>query len=151
MPTLHETIEFIKKAHEGQVTKAGEPYWTHPVGVLNLLSEEATEDEKHAALLHDVIEDTTTTVEDLIRAGYSERTIYLVLSLSRPDGENRPTYMQWIRQIAGTGDKGLIRIKLADNTHNSLPERIAALPESERDIISRYIRSAKILKEALDD
>lgn len=149
MPTIAETIAYIQKAHAGQVTKGGEPYWTHPVAVMDLLPSGATDDERHAALLHDVIEDCGVTVRDLEVAGYSARTIELVQALSRPYGDGRPSYMEWITSIAASGDRGLIHIKLADNEHNSQPDRIARLPESERGITRRYERSMALLREAL--
>lgn len=151
MPTIDETIAFIKRAHQGQTTKSGEPYWTHPVAVMKLLPDDATKDERHAALLHDVIEDCGFTRHDLRQAGYSERTVQLVEALSRPTGPRRPSYMDWIRSIAASGDRGLIRIKLADNEHNSQPDRVANLPPDERDIVKRYERSMKILRKALEE
>ena len=152
MPTLDETIAFIQKAHAGQTDKSGAPYWHHPVAVMEILQgmhPDATEDELHAALLHDVIEDTKFTAHDLRDLGYSDRTIALVSGLSRPTGDTRPSYMDWIRSIAGTGDRDLIRIKLADNMHNSHPDRIAQLPPEQRDIVNRYRRSMAILRAAL--
>lgn len=150
--TLEETKAFIQKAHAGQTDKSGAPYWHHPVAVMEILQgmhPDATDDELHAALLHDVIEDTEVTADGLREAGYSERTISLVEGLSRPKIEARPTYMDWIRSIAASGDHDLIRIKLADNIHNSHPDRIAKLPEGERDIVNRYRRSMSILMAAL--
>jgi hypothetical protein len=66
MPTVDETIAFIKRAHAGQVDKAGNPYWQHPVSVMGRLGPDATESEKLAALLHDVIEDTDHAAADLL-------------------------------------------------------------------------------------
>lgn len=149
MPTIEETIAFIQKAHFGQVTKGGEPYWTHPLAVMQLLPACATEDERHAALLHDVIEDCGISAIQLLEAGYSHRTVNLVNALSRPEGQDRPSYMEWIRSIAASGDIGLIHIKLADNQHNSDPTRIAALSEDQRGITKRYEKSMNILREAL--
>lgn len=151
MPTIKDTIAFIQKAHAGQFTKGGEPYWTHPVAVMELIKHYATIDELHAALLHDVLEDTSTTSENLRDLGYSERTIWLVERLSRPKGPNRPSYMNWIRSLVETGDIGLLRIKLGDNQHNTVPERVAMLPESERGIVDRYARSMRILNEAISN
>lgn len=149
MPAIDETIAFIQRAHAGQITKGGEPYWTHPVAVMELLPVTATEDERHAALLHDVIEDCGLTETDLRNAGYSERTVALVRALSRPTGEARPSYMEWIGSIAASGDRGLIAIKLADNEHNSQPDRIAKLPPEERGISRRYERSMQVLRAAI--
>lgn len=58
MPSIDETIAFIRSAHVGQTDKAGAPYWRHPVSVMERLGADATEDEKLVALLHDVVEDT---------------------------------------------------------------------------------------------
>lgn len=149
MPTIDETVAFIQRAHAGQTTKGGDPYWTHPVAVMRLLPADATEDERHAALLHDVLEDCGVTPDDLRASGYSERTIALVHGLSRPEGKDRPSYMDWIRSIAASGDRGLIVIKLADNEHNSEPDRIEKLPPEERDIVKRYERSMRALRSAL--
>lgn len=151
MPIIEETIAFIRKAHAGQLTKIGEPYWTHPVAVMDLLPPEATEDERLAALLHDVIEDTRTTADDLRRMGYSERTIALVESLTRPEGSNRPSYMDWINGIAASGDRGLMRIKLADNEHNSDQVRVAKLTPELQQRNRRYQKSMIVLRDALRD
>jgi (p)ppGpp synthase/HD superfamily hydrolase len=150
MPTLDETIDYMKQCHVGQTTRGGDPYWTHPLAVMEILRPEATPDELHAALLHDVMEDCGVTADDLRVRGYSERTIALVEGLSRPGGKGRPSYMDWIRSIAASGDVGLIKIKLADNRHNALPERIAKLPEGERSTADRYRRSMEILLAALN-
>lgn len=145
MPTIDETIEFIKRAHAGQMTRGGDPYWTHPVAVMGLLPEDASDDERHAALLHDVIEDTATTYDDLRNAGYSDVTIEIVRLVTRKHDAPRPSYKEWIRSIAVSGNHGAIRVKLADNQHNSDPERIAKLQPEERDIVKRYKRSMEIL------
>lgn len=149
MPTIDETIAFIKAAHAGQLTKGGEPYWTHPVAVMGLLPRDASDDERHAALLHDVMEDCGVTSDDLARMGYSNETIGIVEAVTRDDGRGRPSYMDWIRAIAASGNTAAIRVKLADNMHNMQPDRIANLPPEQRDIVKRYERSSRILRAAL--
>lgn len=127
---------------DGVTDKGGKPYIGHCMRVMDRLPETATIAEKCAAILHDVIEDTNYTADDLRKRGFSDRTVWLVEQLSRPAGV---TYMDFIRKIKATGDAGLIAIKLADNADNSDPERIACLPEAERDIVKRYERARKIL------
>lgn len=144
---IDETIAFIKGAHAGQTDKGGKPYYLHPVAVAGLLPPESDEDETLAALLHDVLEDTEVTEDDLRERGYSEKTIGIVRLLTRPPGM---TYMDWIRRIAASGNVGAIRVKLADNRHNSDPARIAQLPPEQRPIARRYARSMRILQAALD-
>lgn len=141
-----KTIEFIRRAHAGQVDKGGQPYHLHPMAVAELLPPESDEDEYLAALLHDVLEDTDATESDLRDLGYSEKTIDIVKLLTRPSGL---AYLDWIRQIAASGNQGAIRVKLADNTHNSDSNRIARLRPEKRSIVQRYEKSMRILHDAL--
>lgn len=150
-PSIDETIDLIKIAHRGQADKGGQPYWTHPVRVaarLLLRAPDISLDAVKAALLHDVIEDTSFDADTLLAHGFSGRTVDLVKGLSR-DKSDGLSYMDWIRKIGATVDIELILIKLADNEDNSDPARIAQLPEGERGIISRYERSKSILMAAL--
>jgi (p)ppGpp synthase/HD superfamily hydrolase len=142
-PNLDFTRALVRRLFAGVTDKGGKPYAEHCERVERLLGPDATEDERHAALLHDVLEDTSTTADDLRAMGYSARTAYLVLRLTRLAADG--TYMDYIRGIAASGDQGLIRIKLADNADNSAPERIACLPPEQRDILRRYERARKIL------
>jgi (p)ppGpp synthase/HD superfamily hydrolase len=145
MPTIEQTVAFIQMAHTGQKDKAGNPYWHHPVSVMRRLGDDATEAERLTALLHDVIEDTTYTADDLLAIGYPQEVVSAVQMLSRPQGL---TYMEWIRSLAASGNHIAIRVKIADNEDNSDPARIAALPPEGRDIVNRYQRSLRILRAA---
>lgn len=145
--TLEQTLEFIKEAHAGQIDKGGHPYWMHPSSVMKRLPIEATDAERHAALLHDVVEDTDYTFDDLRERGYSEEVINILKLVTR-DKSTGMTYIEWIRYIAASGNIGAIRVKIADNEDNSDPVRIAQLPPEMRDIINRYNRSLRILRNA---
>jgi hypothetical protein len=134
-PTISATIAFIQIAHKGQMY-GDKPFYTHPVSLMRSLPENAPHEVKLAALLHDVVEDTEHTASSLRERGYSDYVIRLVLQLSRPEGEDRPTYMNWIRGLADTSDIWLIRIKRLDNMLN-----LIGRPE----MIGRYSRSMKIL------
>ena len=117
-PTVEETLEFIKQAHEGQSYDHG-PYWKHCLGVMNLLGN-VTDDEKLIALLHDTIEDTSVTAADLRTMGYNNHVVSTVELLSnnvsKPAGM---TYLEWIEKvILASGNKSAIRVKIADNTFN---------------------------------
>lgn len=109
MPSINETIAFIRRAHANQVDKGGSPYWLHPVSVMKRLPADATDDERRVALLHDVIEDTETTASDLLAMGYSKAVVDAVVLLSRPEGDSRPTYMEWVCSLAASGNKMAIR------------------------------------------
>ena len=69
---LAKALNIAYSAHQGQIDKGGIPYIQHPIRVaLNCL----TDDEKIVALLHDVIEDTSVTVEELINEGFNQNII----------------------------------------------------------------------------
>lgn len=140
---LEQAVEFMKKAHGNQKDKGGNPYWHHPVRVMLRLGPNANEDMKHAALLHDVLEDTSYTTEDLRSAGFSEVTLRLVKTLTRYPGV---TYREYVYDIINTSIQGSC-IKLADLADNSSPARMDNLPEDMKGIINRYRKSKEeILK-----
>jgi len=149
MPTYAETLEFIKQAHKGQTDKLGVPYYLHPMGVADILASRSSDaEEVHAGLLHDIIEDTSYTAEDLLAMGYTERTVRIVQLVSRTDRSQ--TYMEFIQSIADSGEVGAIRVKLADLQHNTLPERMEGLaPEVREGFIKRYDKAKEVLRAAM--
>ena len=147
-PYFAYTRAVVETLFLGVLDKGGKPYADHCVRVaLDIKSQGAPNDVVEAAMLHDVIEDVAGWDADRLRDhGFSIRTVSLVEALSRPAGS---AYMDWIRQIAASGDEWLIRIKLADNKDNSGPARIEALPPNERGIVDRYKRAREILERGL--
>jgi (p)ppGpp synthase/HD superfamily hydrolase len=139
--SVNDAIEFIKKAHEGQIDKSGKPYWQHPLSVMKRLPKEATYDVIIAALLHDVLEDTDYTESDLRELGVSQNSINMIKILTR----NRDkTYSEFIKDIASSKNKGAIMIKIADNEDNLDPSRI--LPKEYDGLRDRYKKSIEVLK-----
>lgn len=129
------------RAHSGQVDKAGRPYHLHVEAVADALAEHG-EEAQIAGLLHDVVEDTELTADDLRRHGVEEYVVQAVLSVTRQPGES---YMDMIRRAA---DHPLGRlVKLADNAHNSDPARLAALdPATAESLGRRYERARRVLE-----
>jgi (p)ppGpp synthase/HD superfamily hydrolase len=84
MFSVEEAIALARKAHTGQTDKAGHPYIDHPLRVMHRLG---GEHEQMAAILHDVLEDTPTTVEDLRTVGCPEPVIAAVRALTKHPGE----------------------------------------------------------------
>lgn len=144
---INFTINLMKKAHFGQIDKGGEEYWKHPYQVfLNLKNLNWVSDNVlHAALLHDVIEDTEITLDDIKNYGYSNE-ICEILSLLTRDKTTGLTYIEWIRSICESENYDAILIKYYDNRHNASQDRINKLSEEEKSIINRYERAAKILR-----
>jgi len=106
-----------KAAHSGQVSKDGTPYILHPEQVAKNVEAAGGDYEMIAAAwLHDVVEDTAITYEDLLEAGVDTDVVTLVMALTH-DSETQ-TYMDFIRDIGVIGGKRAVRIKLADIAHN---------------------------------
>ncbi len=113
-----------RDAHEGQSRSSGEPYITHPVAVARILADMRLDHETLiAALLHDVIEDTPVTKEQLA-ALYGEAVAELVSGVSKLDKlkfrDRKEAQVENFRKmfLAMVQDIRVILIKLADRTHN---------------------------------
>jgi len=138
-PTIEDTVALMMAAHAGQHDKAGVPYYLHPLRVMRRLAPLGRPTLAHAALLHDVLEDTAVTVKDLAREGYT-RQIQKVVELVTRDklGRDRErTYLQWIEFIGQAGNVDAILVKYADLLDNHAPGRLAALPAKYRGLARR--------------
>lgn len=121
---LEEAILFAAEAHDGQVRKyTGEPYITHPVAVARIVETvpEHTEDMLIAAVLHDTVEDTETTLDDIERYfGNSVRELVFYLTdISQPEDGNRATRKAMDAAHNARGDWRAQTIKVADLLHNT--------------------------------
>ena len=126
-----EQIELVKRAfviardaHEGQFRSSGEPYITHPVAVAAIIAEMRLDHEAvMAALLHDVIEDTPYTEEQLTEE-FGQSVAEIVDGVSKLDKLKFRTRQEAQAEsfrkmiLAMTKDIRVVLIKLADRTHN---------------------------------
>ena len=149
VPTMDDTIAFIRRAHAGQVDKDGTEYWQHPLAVMHRLPETADLEVKLAALLHDVLEDTSFTRDALERMGYTARTLNAVELLTLKPGDPRD-YEEKIAALVASGNFDAILVKFADMSENSDPVRLAALPpDLRRHFERKYARPKQLLQAAL--
>ena len=86
MSTIERAIEIAARAHAGYVDKAGAPYVFHPLRLMFAVSGPY---ERMAAVLHDVVEDTAVTLEDLRLEGFPAEVVDAVDALSKKEGESR--------------------------------------------------------------
>ena len=86
MATLERAIEIAARAHAGQVDKGGHPYILHPLRLMQRLEAKS---ERIAAVLHDVVEDTPWTLEQLRAEGFSEDVLQALDALAKRPGESR--------------------------------------------------------------
>ena len=121
---IQKAVEFSKKAHKEQFRKSGDPYYYHPNEVAKLLSEIKLDNSSIlCGLLHDTVEDTKATIEE-IKKNFGNEIASLVEGLTKINeyslkinnlkfGEN---YRKLL--LAATQDLRVILIKLADRLHN---------------------------------
>ena len=122
---LARAFEFGKVAHDGQTRASGEPYFTHPVAVANILADmRLDEDSIITALLHDTVEDCDVTLETLQTefGGDVSQLVDGVTKLSRLAIKSLPSSAQAenFRKLlmAMSEDVRVLLVKLADRTHN---------------------------------
>ncbi|MCH7378364.1 MULTISPECIES: HD domain-containing protein [Acinetobacter] len=137
MATLEQAIAFAAKQHSGQVDKANAPYILHPLRVmLNVPSM----DHKIIAVLHDVLEDTETSIEDLQALGFQAHIIDAIVALTKQDGESR------IEAAQRTVQNPLARVvKLADITDNMDLSRIPSPTAKDFERMEQYQQVRAIL------
>jgi guanosine-3',5'-bis(diphosphate) 3'-pyrophosphohydrolase len=109
-------LAFAAKKHDGQYRGTGESYITHPVAVAGILESKGFKEDKYTcvALLHDVLEDTETTVQDIIDLTEDNKIAERVMILSKVRGYNMDDYICCI-----ANDEVAKMVKLADRLHNS--------------------------------
>ena len=125
------------EAHKNQVDKNGIPYIYHPIHLAEQMEEENT---ICVALLHDVVEDTDITFEELQKIGFNDEII-AALKLMTHD-ENVP-YMDYVREIKNNPIAA--KVKLADLKHNSDLTRLDIIDEKVKQRVEKYKQAIELL------
>lgn len=131
---LEQAIALAVEKHRGQVDKAGQPYILHPLRVMLQVTGETAQ---IVAVLHDLIEDTETTFEELRQQGFSEEVLTALEGVTRRDDE---TYQEFILR---SGQNPISRqVKLADLQDNMDIRRLP-VELTDRDVtrLQRYRRA----------
>lgn len=132
--------QFAREKHELQKDKNGDPYILHPIRVAASLDDT---DAKIVALLHDVLEDTLTTVAELVALGVTERQLQALLLLNHAKDEPYLSYLAKVRE-----NSLALTVKMADLADNSNPERLARLPkEKGEELRLKYEGAYAFLRE----
>lgn len=137
MSTLERAIAIAAQAHSGQVDKGGQPYILHPLRVL-LRVEGASE--QIAAVLHDVVEDSSFTLEHLAAEGFTAEILAALDALTKKPGESR---VQAARRAAANPIARAV--KLADNAENSDLSRIQNPTPKDYERLEEYRQVRAIL------
>lgn len=138
MDMLNKALIIASKAHKGQLDKGGVDYILHPVYVALRLD---NDDEKITALLHDTIEDTDLTIDDIIGYGFKKEIVEAISLLTRDKGMD---YFDYIKRLKP--NKLAVKVKLADLRHNSDKERIKLLGERGLVLEERYKKAIEFLQ-----
>ena len=134
MATLNRSIEIATKAHEGATDKYGAPYINHVTRVMNMGE---TVDEKTVGILHDVIEDTHWTFDDLEKEGFSKEVIDALKCVTKIS-ENED-YSEFIHRVKI--NPLAVKVKLNDLRDNMDIRRMPEILESDLKRLNKYLKA----------
>lgn len=135
---IADAVALACEAHRGAVDKAGAPYVLHPLRVMAAVG---SEEAKMAAVLHDVVEDSAVSVEDLASWGYPAVVVEAVEALSKRPGES---YSAFVERCAACP---LAReVKRADLEDNMDVRRLPSVGERDLARLAKYHRAWLRLK-----
>lgn len=144
-PLTNKALRLAYAAHHGQTDKSGQPYIFHPYHLAEQMTDEIS---TCAALLHDVVEDTAVTIEELEQEFPKEVTGVLRL-LTHEKGTD---YFDYVRAIKG--NPVAVKVKLADLAHNSDETRFAGCDGMPAEQLvkwrEKYARARRILEDGKD-
>lgn len=137
MATLERAIELAARAHAGQRDKGDQPYILHPLRVMMAMTTDA---ERIAAVLHDIVEDTSITFDDLVAEGFADDIVDAIRALTKFEGETRE---QAAKRIVR--DPIARAVKLADIADNMDLTRIPVPSERDHARLREYAVARDIL------
>ena len=134
-----KALKLCFEAHKEQVDKSGMPYVFHP---FHLAEQMQTEETTVVALLHDLVEDTDYTIDDLTSMGFSKTVTDAIAFMTHADGV---AYMDYVREIKNNPIAKAV--KLADLKHNSDLTRLDIVDEKALKRKEKYAKAIKLLEE----
>jgi (p)ppGpp synthase/HD superfamily hydrolase len=138
MSLLERAIQIAVEAHRGQLDRAGAPYILHPLRVMCRLNSEA---ERIVGVLHDVLEDTDWTFEDLKREGYPDELLVALDCVTKREGE---AYEDFVKRSAS--NPLARRVKLADLEDNMDVRRMNEVTAKDAQRLEKYRKAWNRLK-----
>lgn len=130
MATLEKAIAMAVKAHQGQLDRAGRPYILHPLAVMLRME---TEEAMIVAVLHDVVEDSPLTLDDLRAAGFSDAVVAAIDALSNRAGESYPDFIERLSH-----NPLAVQVKLGDLQDNMDIRRLPEVGEKDIERLQKY-------------
>lgn len=142
---LDQAIALAATKFVGVYDKSGEPYILHCLTVMENVKKWGDVELQIAAVLHDIVEDTEVTLEDLRKWGYSPRVVKIVDHVSKREGNS---YDEEIARICN--DQDSIKVKMGDLEHNSSILRLKGVREKDLQRIQKYHKAYFTLKNHLE-
>ena len=137
-PKTKMALKLCFDAHKEQTDKSGMPYVFHP---FHLAEQMKTEETTIVALLHDLIEDTDYTIEDLTSMGFDKTITDAIALMTHADDVE---YMDYVRMIK---DNPIAKaVKLADLRHNSDLTRLDTIDERALKRNEKYLKAIELLE-----
>ena len=135
-----KAMKLCFKAHKDQVDKSGLPYVFHPFHLAEQMQDEAT---TITALLHDVVEDSDYSLQELIDMGFPKEVTDAIALMTHDDAV---PYLDYVRNLK---DNPVARaVKLADLKHNSDLSRLDVINEKALKRVEKYHKAIRILTES---
>ena len=135
--TVEETLQIALDAHKGQKDLDGKPAILHPIAVGLMGSNDA---EIKAGFLHDVVEDSELTIDDLRSKGVDGEVLAALELLTH---DKKTDYFDYVRRIAGSGNLTAIHTKINDLKHNlsrGMKTYWQALEKNDTEMAERITR-----------
>ena len=140
-PQTKKAMRLMFEAHKDAWDKSGVPYVFHPFHVAEQMDDEAS---TIVALLHDVVEDTDYTLDDLREMGFSEEVCDALDCMTHRKGVPYMDYIMKIRQ-----NPLATKVKLADPAHNSDRTRFDRMTEQDYRREEKYREAIRLLREVV--
>ena len=134
-----KALKLCFDTHKDQIDKSGMPYVFHPFHLAEQMDDEIS---TVCALLHDVVEDSETTLDDLLKMGFPKEVIEVLSLLTHADDV---PYMDYVREIKK--NPIATKVKIADLKHNSDSTRVEYADERMLQRWEKYAEAIRILSE----
>lgn len=135
---FEKALKIAITAHSGQVDKYGQPYIEHPLRVSQACKSEV---ERIIGILHDVVEDSDYTCDQLREEGFSEDIVVAIDCLSKRDGEDFFDYIDRVKTSPLA-----IKVKINDLKDNMNITRMDVITDKAVKKLKRYLKAYHILK-----
>lgn len=137
-PLTKKALKLCFDAHKDQVDKSGMPYVFHPFHLAEQMTDENT---TVVALLHDVVEDTDYTLDDLRAMGYPSQVVEALALMTHDKA------VPYLDYVAAIKFNPIARaVKLADLRHNSDTTRLDMVDDKARERVQKYRMAIRLLE-----